>query len=144
VGALSVVRFRTPIKEPEELVYLFLAIALGLGYGAGQIVVTSMVFVVIVLLIIFFLSRKSVRFENEFNLVVEWADDSVDIDKIISVVRGYANSLELSKFGSTKSQSSAFFKVVLKEDISINAFGDEMRGLGDSVSYSLYEARVLH
>ncbi len=29
VGALSIVRFRTPIKEPEELVYLFLAIALG-------------------------------------------------------------------------------------------------------------------
>ena len=26
VGALSIVRFRTPIKEPEELVYLFLAI----------------------------------------------------------------------------------------------------------------------
>ena len=31
VGALSIVRFRTPIKEPEELVYLFLAIAIGLG-----------------------------------------------------------------------------------------------------------------
>ena len=28
VGALSIVRFRTPIKEPEELVYLFLAIAI--------------------------------------------------------------------------------------------------------------------
>mgnify|MGYP001276381203 CR=1 FL=1 len=37
VGALSIVRFRTPIKEPEELVYLFLAIAIGLGYGAGQV-----------------------------------------------------------------------------------------------------------
>ena len=29
VGALSIVRFRTPIKEPEELVYLFLSIAIG-------------------------------------------------------------------------------------------------------------------
>ncbi|HIL79776.1 MAG TPA: DUF4956 domain-containing protein [Myxococcales bacterium] len=36
VGALSVVRFLTPTKESEELVYLFLAIALGLGLGAGQ------------------------------------------------------------------------------------------------------------
>jgi hypothetical protein len=36
VGALSIVRFRTPIKEPEELVYLFLAIAIGLGLGASQ------------------------------------------------------------------------------------------------------------
>ena len=30
VGALSIVRFRTPIKEPEELAYLFIAIAIGL------------------------------------------------------------------------------------------------------------------
>lgn len=36
VGALSIVRFRTPIKEPEELAYLFLAIAAGLGLGADQ------------------------------------------------------------------------------------------------------------
>ena len=36
VGALSIVRFRTPIKEPEELAYLFLAIGLGVGLGADQ------------------------------------------------------------------------------------------------------------
>ena len=36
VGALSIVRFRTPIKEPEELAYLFICIAMGLGLGANQ------------------------------------------------------------------------------------------------------------
>ena len=36
VGALSIVRFRTPIKEPEELAYIFMAIAIGLGLGADQ------------------------------------------------------------------------------------------------------------
>jgi Domain of unknown function (DUF4956) len=40
VGALSIVRFRTPIKEPEELAYLFIAIALGLGLGANQVTAT--------------------------------------------------------------------------------------------------------
>ena len=34
VGALSVIRFRTPVKEPEDLAYLFCAIALGIGFGA--------------------------------------------------------------------------------------------------------------
>lgn len=34
VGALSIVRFRAAIKEPEELVYLFLCIAVGLSLGA--------------------------------------------------------------------------------------------------------------
>ncbi len=36
VGALSIVRFRSAIKEPEELVYLFLCIAVGLAFGADQ------------------------------------------------------------------------------------------------------------
>ena len=36
VGALSIVRFRAAIKEPEELVYLFLCIATGLCLGSRQ------------------------------------------------------------------------------------------------------------
>jgi hypothetical protein len=47
VGALSIVRFRTPIKEPEELAYLFIAIAIGLGLGADQLVPTTTAAVVI-------------------------------------------------------------------------------------------------
>lgn len=36
VGALSIVRFRTAIKEPEELIFLFISITIGLGVGADQ------------------------------------------------------------------------------------------------------------
>ena len=36
VGALSIIRFRTPIKEPEELVYIFLCITIGIATGANQ------------------------------------------------------------------------------------------------------------
>ena len=44
VGALSVIRFRTPIKEPEDLAFLFLAIGIGIGYGAIQIYATTIIF----------------------------------------------------------------------------------------------------
>lgn len=40
VGALSIVRFRAAIKEPEELAFLFLNIAVGVGLGAGQRIIT--------------------------------------------------------------------------------------------------------
>jgi hypothetical protein len=55
VGALSIVRFRTPIKEPEELGFLFLTIAIGLGFGAGFQLVT--IVVVIMILIFLFMAR---------------------------------------------------------------------------------------
>jgi Domain of unknown function (DUF4956) len=47
VGALSIIRFRTPVKEPEELAYLFLGIAVGVGLGADRHWETILVFVVV-------------------------------------------------------------------------------------------------
>lgn len=49
VGALSVVRFRTAIKDPEELAFLFLSIAVGLGLGADQRPVTVVGLIVILI-----------------------------------------------------------------------------------------------
>lgn len=50
VGALSIIRFRAAIKEPEELSYLFLSIAVGLGLGANQTKITLIAFFSIVLI----------------------------------------------------------------------------------------------
>ena len=58
VGALSIVRFRAAIKEPEELVYLFLTITIGLGNGAGQLKVTLVGLIIAFFIIIFFSKIK--------------------------------------------------------------------------------------
>ncbi len=68
VGALSIVRFRTPIKEPEELLYLFVAIAIGLGLGANQLVPTLIGFITFVLCMLPFAVFKgnNLRSQNSF------------------------------------------------------------------------------
>ena len=78
VGALSIVRFRTPIKEPEELAYLFICIAAGLGYGANQIIPTT-VAVIVILLLVYLVKIKKVRTDNKnifLNLEIEKKDES--------------------------------------------------------------------
>jgi len=77
VGALSIVRFRTPIKEPEELAYLFICIAAGLGYGANQTIPTT-VAVLLILLLIYLVKIKKVRTDNKnifLNLEIEKKDE---------------------------------------------------------------------
>ena len=77
VGALSIVRFRTPIKEPEELAYLFICIAAGLGYGANQTIPTT-VAVLLILLLVYLLKIKKVRTNNKnifLNLEIEKKDN---------------------------------------------------------------------
>jgi hypothetical protein len=56
VGALSIVRFRAAIKDPEELVYLFLCIGVGLSLGAEQ-VWTALTLVVVASAIILVVDR---------------------------------------------------------------------------------------
>jgi hypothetical protein len=71
IGALSIVRFRTPIKEPEELVYLFFSIAIGIGFGAGQTLITSVIFILIAFTIYFFSSKKNISDTIDYNLLIE-------------------------------------------------------------------------
>ena len=59
VGALSIVRFRTVVKEPLDLVYLFWSIATGIIVGAGLIPLAIIGAVVIGLILFIFVNRKT-------------------------------------------------------------------------------------
>jgi uncharacterized membrane protein YhiD involved in acid resistance len=69
VGALSIVRFRTAIKEPEELAYFFIAISIGLGMGANQLLPTLIGFIVLVL-VIFLLSKNTLKDNLSQNILL--------------------------------------------------------------------------
>jgi uncharacterized membrane protein YhiD involved in acid resistance len=72
VGALSIVRFRTPIKEPEELAYLFIAIAMGLGLGADQLVPTLVAGpLILAVMAVFKWTRRESKKKNLY-LSLDW------------------------------------------------------------------------
>lgn len=58
VGALSIVRFRTAVKDPMDLLYLFWAITTGITSGAGMYVLALIAAVIMILMIILFYSRQ--------------------------------------------------------------------------------------
>ena len=72
VGALSIVRFRTAIKEPMDIAFLFWAIAAGIVLAAGMIPLAVFGSVVIGVVLLFFVNRKAVS--NPFIAVVSCAD----------------------------------------------------------------------
>ena len=59
VGALSIVRFRTAIKEPLDIAFLFWSIAVGIVLAAGMIPLAVIGSVIIGLILLFFVNRKS-------------------------------------------------------------------------------------
>jgi hypothetical protein len=74
VGALSIVRFRAPIKDPEELVYLFLCIGVGIAIGAGYyLYAVALVVIATVFVVGQWYFRRGSRWQN---LIVTVAGDA--------------------------------------------------------------------
>lgn len=76
VGALSIVRFRTAIKEPLDIVYLFWALASGIVFGAGLIPLGVLGSLVIGIVLLLFSNRR-VR-ENPYLLVVSCDNEQAE------------------------------------------------------------------
>lgn len=84
VGALSIVRFRTPIKDPMDIVYLFWAIIVGILCGAGFIPLAVTGSILIGLVIILFVNK--IKIENPYLLVIRYVDQSIEstLEQIVS------------------------------------------------------------
>lgn len=76
VGALSIVRFRTAIKDPLDVVFMFWAIAAGISSGAGLYLLTLMGAVIIGLVIVI-LSRKK-HTDIVYLLVIHYTEEAND------------------------------------------------------------------
>ena len=71
VGSISIIRFRTPIKDTRDMVYLFWAIAIGLGAGTYHwgIVIISSIIVVILVAVLYFIKYGRSQ-SNDYILVL--------------------------------------------------------------------------
>ncbi|PMC35445.1 DUF4956 domain-containing protein [Bacillus sp. UMB0899] len=84
VGALSIVRFRTPIKDPMDIVYIFWAIVSGILCGAGFIPLVVIGSILIGAVLIIFINK--IKVENPYLLIVKYSDISVEnsIEHVVS------------------------------------------------------------
>jgi uncharacterized membrane protein YhiD involved in acid resistance len=84
VGALSIVRFRTAVKEPLDIAFLFWSISVGIVTGAGQLplAVIGSLFIGIILLV--FVNKKST--DTPYIIVLNLDDDKAE-DDAVSLIR---------------------------------------------------------
>jgi|TARA_B110000261_G_C12953339_1_gene305396 hypothetical protein len=93
VGALSIVRFRAAIKEPEELVYLFFVIGIGLANGANQFLIASIATIITVTILYL---RKIYLDKNNSNNISESSTNilQIQVTKEMEDMEGVINSLK--------------------------------------------------
>ena len=141
VGALSIVRFRTPIKEPEELIYLFLAIAIGLGFGAGYPIITIIVVLVILVMIYLFLSNKKSK-SSEYNLVINWNNNNITQEVIKKTLMDISTSLKLVRYENNPVSNSAVFLLEIKQEANIDMVINILNTIDKNITITFFESKV--
>ena len=85
VGALSIIRFRTPINEPFELSYLFMSISIGLGFGANQWLPTTIVIVFSMAVLIYYSKSSNNLVDGSYFIYMDFekSENDMDIEDIL-------------------------------------------------------------
>jgi uncharacterized membrane protein YhiD involved in acid resistance len=142
VGALSIVRFRAAIKEPEELSYLFLCVAIGLGFGAGLRIVTlagsTMILAVIALRGLIF--RKDPTETYNFSVT---ASDSLSLDTATRILAPLTNTLKLRRADNGNGRVSFMYSVEFKSAQKLEAAIDALKAQGQGISVSFISNETL-
>ena len=141
VGALSIVRFRAAIKEPEELSYLFLCIGIGLGLGADQRLVTVLAFsfIAAVVAIVSVLRRKN-QSQNLFITFETHQDDEQDsLHRVLDLLRNRTEAVDLRRVDTKGDTLQASFLISVPEPSVLEQIIAEMKSVKPDSSVTFIE-----
>ncbi len=134
VGALSIVRFRTAIKEPLDIAFLFWAIGVGIVLAAGMIPIAVIGSVFIGIVLILFVNRKS--HSQPFIAVINCENREVE-KEVCSLLDKETNRCVIKGKTVTKGSIELNLEVRLRSDDTdfINTIAD-MSGVTSAVLVS--------
>ena len=141
VGALSIIRFRAAIKEPEELAYLFLAISIGLGFGANQGSITTVAFAIILAVIV--ITRKNQFNDSNYNslhlTIMSHNPREVDLVDIIEILNKYCSRADIKRLDESDEVFEASFLVEYDGYKNLIATKKAIQKLNDKLKFTFLD-----
>ena len=115
VGALSIVRFRTAIKEPLDIVYLFWSIGVGIVLGAGLIPLA--IIGSIILGVVLFVFSNSKGIDSPYILVLN-CDNSKSESNSLDILKKYIKKYKIKSKTVSKNGIELTIEIRLKDSKS--------------------------
>jgi uncharacterized membrane protein YhiD involved in acid resistance len=141
VGALSIVRFRTAIKEPEELLYLFVAVAIGIGLGAEQRLATV---IAITVLLIFLLSTRLISLRTQrqnlyLNVRVPDREGGESFQSVQEIVLRHADAVDMRRMDRQANNLQLTFLLDFKDSQKLTLLMDDLKASLPDGSFSFVD-----
>ena len=141
VGALSIVRFRTPIKEPEELGYLFLTIAVGLGFGAGYKIITIITTIAILLyLYLTYEKNKSNKINGEYTILLNTLNEKYN--ECCKLIEKNTIAFKVTRTESHDDRISIYFNVSIDKNFDLQNLIENLKVLDERSKVDFVESGV--
>ena len=128
VGALSIVRFRTAVKEPLDIAFLFWAISAGIVSGAGLLPLALIGSVVIGIILLVFANVKTVS--TPYMLIVSSWDDKAE-EEICAIIKENTKKCLLKGKSINSSRCDLTFEVKLDESSELCNILSKVNGVSD-------------
>ncbi len=139
VGALSIIRFRTAVKDTIDIVYIFLGLTIGMAAGVGYFQVAIVGTVVIALVLIFF-TKVNIKFlqGEQFLLQIQYQGD--DVTSVKNVMHDYCSKYELINVKSSAGEGPREFSyyINLKRNKDFLDFERELRSVKAVLTMNLF------
>lgn len=140
VGALSIVRFRAPIKEPMELAFIFIAIAIGLGTGAGKHYITTVV--VLIILIVDFLRCQFSKSElHGKTLLIDIAtpEGVQSVVKVLALLNEVVGTVRLSRLELANDSLTLVAQLEVISQSDVNSILEKVIALDSNAKCTFFD-----
>ena len=143
VGALSIVRFRAAIKEPEELSYLFFNIALGVGLGANQIYIVIAAFGVLMIILWgrYFIDSKD-ESQNLFITLSASGKNKPDLAGVENLMQKHFTRHQLKRFDEQDETTEFSFIADITKVANLESFRTDINEKYKDVSISFLDSKA--
>jgi len=128
-GAFSITRFRTPIKDSRDMVYIFWCLVAGLAVGSGEIgIAITSVLVLAGLALLLDLTNFGATNDYDYLLVASLDTNKGKVEDLISRIGKYTRSKEIVNIQSDKNGHNLeiSLNIKLRKNISINTVVDAL------------------
>lgn len=113
VGALSIVRFRTPIKDPVDLVFIFWAISVGIANGVGYYNI-SIIGSILLTLVLLIMTQARQTNDQPYLLIIQ-IKNNIDDSQLINSIKQSVSKMQLKSKARTESYTEIILEIRLKK-----------------------------
>ena len=132
VGALSIIRFRTVVKDTKDTAYIFWSLAVGMAAGTGSyfLAISGTIIITFIAFILYFTNYGSI-YKSEFILQFRTSNTDDKKNEYNTSIKEYTKTsklLNVESSGDNKSLKLSF-DVVMKEDKSYDQFVTDLSSI---------------